>query len=453
MQDDFDALANEKIPPFDLIAEHAVLQGVLLRNSVFHEVADFLNQQSFYSRDNGNIFTAMETCYDNYEPINSHTVQNALEESNLNICLSNFLDPLIPDERALPPHDIVEYAKKVRDKATLRGLILLGNKIVNIACNSHAPLVALDEAEKEIFLIKQKSKQFKTSPATKVINSVFETITNKYEQRDELSGLKTEFEDLDSLLTGIQNGNLIVIAGRPGNCKRALALNILLKVVLSDIPAVCFSLDTHHDQIMEKLLAINAGVSLMKIRTGQLDDEDWEALYDSANRISNSSLFFDSTTALSPLEIASRIKHIKKEHGISLVVIDRMQLMKVKEKPIDNPELEAAEISHALKQLASELDIPIIVLSELDPEVDKRKYNQPELSDLLYYGAYEQAADAIILTYRDAKYYEGDESKTDGVDIYVAKNRNGPCGKAELLFHRSSLRIQNLGTLDPLFDG
>ncbi|EGB13415.1 DnaB domain protein helicase domain protein [Pseudodesulfovibrio mercurii] len=450
---DFESLAHGKIPPFDLLAEHAVLEGVLRNNAIFHEIIDLLNRQSFYHPDHGAIFAAMTTCYDNNEPIDANTVQTAVEAENRNICLREYLHTCTPEGGSLSPRDIVKYAEQVRDKATLRSLIQLGNKIATMAYNSQAPLVTLNEAEKELFELKRKTKTFDKPAASEVIMSVLDTINSKFKQGNAGPGLKTGFEDLDSLLSGLRKGSLTVLAGRPGNCIQPFALNVVLKAALSNVPTFYVSLDKHHDRIMEKLLAIHVGIPIMKIQTGQLVEDDWLELYKSAGRISRSGLFFDSAPALSPFEISSRIRHMKNEHDIGLVVIDRVQLIKDMEHPAGGLEQEAAAISRALKHLASELNISILVLSELNSEVDERQDNEPKLSDLLCHGAYEQAADTILLLYRDAEYYEGDESLTDGVDVHVAKNRYGLCGKIELLFHRDCLRLRDLGTGDPLFNG
>jgi replicative DNA helicase len=289
--------------------------------------------------------------------------------------------------------------------------------------------------------------QPKSAVVSDILNDFFEELTLKFENKSPLNGIPTGYKALDSLLSGFCRTDLIILAARPGCGKTSLALCMLLNAALNGTPTAFFSLEMGQEQIIQRLISIESGVNLKNLRSAYLDDADWMHIYNAAEKMREGQcpLYVDDSPALSPLELSARARRLKAEHDIGLIVVDYLQLMRVKEERVNSQEQEIAIISGSLKALAKELNVPIIALSQLNRQLEQRALNdrRPKLSDLRYSGAIEQDADVIMFIYRE-ELYSNDISKENIAEVIVAKHRNGPCGAVELFFKKECTRFLNL---------
>lgn len=279
----------------------------------------------------------------------------------------------------------------------------------------------------------------------RLLDRVFEDLQKKYEQKSAITGIPTQYHDFDNMTAGLQNSDLIIMAGRPSMGKTAFALNVALRAAArAEAPTVVFSLEMSMEQLMTRLLAVQAKVGLQNLRTGYIEDDDWQKLYGAADVLAKAPLFIDDTPALSTLELQARCRRLKAEHGLSLVIIDYLQLMRASGRT-DSREQEISEISRTLKALAKELHVPVIALSQLNRKVEERTDKRPMMSDLRESGAIEQDADIIVFLYRDAAYNKAEDNPLKNhAEIIIAKQRNGPVGKCELFFKKEYTLFENM---------
>lgn len=447
MNTDHNELLLRRVPPNNLDAEQAVLAGIFQYPDYMDDLVELITPDTFYSSPHNTIFQAMLEMYQEKKPIDLVTVKDKLIDQQK---IDEVGGPVYLFELADHPGNsanTLTHANIIRDKAILRGIIQTGTLMAAGAFEAHSASDALAEAERAVMAIASSALQSKAESAESLLNKFFEDLTAKFETKAALSGISSGYSELDHILSGLNKTDLIILAARPGCGKTSFALNVLLKAALLGTPTGFFSLEMGTDQIMQRVLSVLGGVNLRNIRTGFLDDSDWQGLYQAGDLISGSDcpLFIDDTPALSPLELGARARRMKKDHDIGLIVIDYLQLMKVKEKRVFSPEQEIAEISGALKALAKELDIPVIALSQLNRKVEERDDKRPKLSDLRYSGAIEQDADVIMFIYRDELYNKADDNpKKNIAEIIVAKHRNGPCGMVELFFKKECTKFENL---------
>ncbi len=267
----------------------------------------------------------------------------------------------------------------------------------------------------------------------------------KYEQKSAITGIATHYHDFDNMTAGLQNSDLIIMAGRPSMGKTAFALNVALRAAArSEAPTVVFSLEMSMEQLMTRLLAVQAKVGLQNLRTGYIEDQDWQKLYEAGDTLAQAPIFIDDTPALSTLELQARCRRLKAEHNLGLIIIDYLQLMRASGRT-DSREQEISEISRSLKALAKELNVPVIALSQLNRKVEERTDKRPMMSDLRESGAIEQDADIIIFLYRDAAYNKSEDNPLKNhAEIIIAKQRNGPVGKCELFFKKEYTLFENM---------
>ena len=434
-----------KVPPQNLEAEQAVIGGVFQSNTMFHELVDIVDADDFYSPAHRTIFQSFIDLYNKQKPIDLVTVKDYLESTGTldtiggPVYLLELADSVVSSANAL------HHAKIVSDKSILRKLIDASSNIITNCYEAGDVDELLGESEKEIFNIAQSQTTANQLDSKRLLDRVFEDLTKKYEQKSAITGIATHYHDFDNMTAGLQNSDLIIMAGRPSMGKTAFALNVALRAaVRSEAPTVVFSLEMSMDQLMTRLLAVQGKVGLQNLRTGYIEDDDWQRLYEAGDLLSSAPIFIDDTPALSTLELQARCRRLKAEHNLGLIIIDYLQLMRASGRT-DSREQEISEISRSLKALAKELNVPVIALSQLNRKVEERTDKRPMMSDLRESGAIEQDADIIIFLYRDAAYNKAEDNPLKNhAEIIIAKQRNGPVGKCELFFKKEYTLFENM---------
>lgn len=434
-----------KVPPHSIEAEQAVLGGIFQSNSAFHNIVDVLTPEAFYSPAHGLIFKAMMELFDTNKPIDLITTSNNLEtmgkldEVGGALYLAELADSVVSAGNA------EHHAKIVRDKSILRRLIDISGSIISDCFQNQDVEEVLNTSEKKIFEIAQAKADSNMLPSDRLVVNVFQELQAKFDNKSVVTGIQTHYTDFDEKTAGLQRSDLIIIAGRPSMGKTAFALNVALRAAArSETPTVVFSLEMSMEQLMTRLLAVQGKVPLSNLRTGFLDDQDWLNLYDAGDVLTKAPIFIDDTPALSTMDLQARCRRLKAEHGLGLIVVDYLQLMRSSAKP-DSREQEISDISRTLKALAKELDVPVIALSQLNRKVEERTDKRPMMSDLRESGAIEQDADIIIFLYRDAAYNKSEDNPyKNEAEIIIAKQRNGPTGTVKLFFQKEYTLFENL---------
>jgi replicative DNA helicase len=423
----------EKVPPQNLEAEVSVLGSILLDKEAIVRVADILLPDDFYSDSHRIIFEEMLWLYEHHQPIDVITLTNRLEEKSklVEIGGTTLLSQLA---NAVPSAaHVVSYAKIVADKALLRRLITTANDVITMAYETtEDPSETLDKAEQKIFGVSEKHLKENFISLKSVLTESFDRIDELHKDKDKLRGVPTGFKPLDNILAGLQPSDLIIIAGRPSVGKTAFALNIAHNVAVKDqVPVAIFSLEMSKEQLVDRLLASEAGIDSWKLRTGNLDDDDFLKINHAYGALAEAPLFIDDSSIINVLEMRTKCRRLQAEHGLGLVMIDYLQLMSG-----NNPEnrvQEVSAISRALKGLSRELNVPVLALSQLSRAVESRPSKVPMLSDLRESGSIEQDADVVMFVYRE-EMYDPDTSRKGITDILIRKHRNGPIGQVELFF-------------------
>lgn len=429
-----------RVPPQNLDAEQSLLGGILIDPEALNKIVDIVDVDDFYREDHRTIFQVVLDLYERNEPIDLVTVSSLARDRGLvekigGIAhLSRLVDGMPTSA------NITQYAKMVKEKALLRNLMHTATEIVEKGYEVDTNVdTYIDEAEKMIFEISEKKFKASFFPIKDLVWESMKTIENLFEKKDGITGVATGFSGLDKLTGGLQPSDLIVVAGRPSMGKTALCLNIAQNAALmgdgdgQGVPIGIFSLEMSKEQLVMRLLSSDAEVEFFKIRSGGLREEERTKLGRAAGKLYSAPIYIDDTPALTVLELRARARRLKKEHGLQLLVIDYLQLMRGRSSSADRREQEISEISRFLKALAKELNIPVIAISQLNRMVEQREDKRPRLSDLRESGAIEQDADVILFIYRDEVYNK--ESKSKGLaEIIIGKQRNGPIGDVTLAF-------------------
>ena len=440
------------IPPHSTEAEQAVLGGIMLSNQHWDGIAERVIAEDFYTFAHKAIFQTMEELMRNQTPIDLITLDQALKAKGISDSVGGFA--YLADLSNNTPNaiNILAYAEIVREKAILRELIAVGNRIAE---NSYSPKgkdikMVLDEAEREVFAIAEKRSSSTEGPQN-VISVLESTIAridtlSKLENHSGVTGVTTGFVDLDKKTAGLQPSDLIIVAARPSMGKTTFAMNLCENAAMaSDKPVLVFSLEMPAEQIMMRMVASLARVDQTKIRTGQnLDETEWSKIASVFGMFKQkNNLYIDDSSGLTPTELRSRARRVYRENnGLSMIMVDYLQLMRAPAFS-DNRTLEIAEISRSLKALAKELEVPVIALSQLNRTLEQRADRRPVNSDLRESGSIEQDADLIMFIYRDEVYNENSGDK--GVaEIIIGKQRNGPIGRVRLAFNGQFSRFDNL---------
>ena len=437
---------NLRTPPYSLAAEQAVLGGLLLDNAAWDQVADRLNEGDFHLFDHRLIFRAIDELVEKRQPFDVLTLSDLLrsksEIKDTNILA--YLGTLANDTPSAA--NIKAYADIVREKSVLRQLVQAGTEIATSGLSQEGKDInqLLDQAEQKIFQITDHGAQagqgFVNIKA--LLKTTVEQIDELFERDNHITGIPSGFDEFDRKTAGLQDGELIIIAGRPSMGKTSLAMNIVEYAALRHNACVAiFSMEMPARSLTMRMLSSMGRIDQQRVRTGRLTDDDWPRLTSAVSMLSEAKLFVDDAAALSPTELRARARRLKREHGLSLIVVDYLQLMKISGTS-ENRATEISEISRSLKALSKELSVPIIALSQLNRSLEQRTDKRPMMSDLRESGAIEQDADLIVFIYRDEVYNE-DSPDQGTAEIIVGKQRNGPIFKTRLTFLGQYTRFEN----------
>jgi len=439
----------DRLPPHNLEAEQAVLGALLLAPDSFAVVAEFLKAEDFYGEGHREIYRVLRDLAESGHPVDLVTVAEELSRRGL---LEKAGGPsyLASLAGSVPTAANVRYyARIVAEKGMLRSLIA---GCTQLAARGYEEGVEserlLDEAERVILDLSVRRQTRSYRAIKDLLLETLEKIERLYQRKEGVTGLPTGFTELDRLTSGLQPGDLILLAARPSMGKTSLGLNIAQNVALKErVPVGIFSLEMSGEQVIQRFLCAEALVDQQRLRTGFLTEDDWPRLIRAANRLAEAPIFIDDTPAISLLEMRSKARRLKIEHQISLLVIDYLQLMQTGRR-VENRVQEISEISRFLKSLARELDIPVLALSQLSRAVEQRGDRIPMLSDLRESGSLEQDSDVAMFIYRD-DYYNPHSEKKGIAEIIVAKQRNGPVGTVELAFLKEFTKFVNLEKTPP----
>ncbi len=439
-----------RIPPHNLDAEISLLGALLLDKEAITKVADLITPEDFYKMGHGDVFAAMLGLYERREPIDVLSLSSQLKDANLLDAIGGmgFLTSL--SESVATASNVVHYGNIIQKKATLRRLERAAADISESSFNEQEDVdVLLDQAEQKLFHISQRYLKQNFVPIKSILTETFDRIDELHKEAGKIRGLPTGFSDLDNVLAGFQKSDLIILAARPSVGKTTLALDILRNAAVKSKAAVgVFSLEMSKEQLVDKLLCAQAGVDLWKMRTGKLSDregdDDFPRIGQAMGVLSEAKIFIDDTASSNVMEIRTKARRLKLEHGLDLLIIDYLQLMEA--RSTESRVQEVAEITRGLKSIARELQIPVLALSQLSREVEKRSPAIPKLSDLRESGSIEQDADVVMFIYRRAKDKSRDcpEEERHIAEVHIEKHRNGPTGIIRMFFDENIVSFRNL---------
>lgn len=435
-----------KIPPHDLEAEQAVIGSMLTDKDAVMSAVEKLTVNSFYREDNKLIFEAIINLYNKSEPVDLVTVKDELTSMGSFEKVGGFEYLATLPDKVPTTANVDKYINIVEEKATLRQLIKTANEIIDLGYNPTEDVEdIMAGAEKKIFDIIQNKNQKSYTPIKDVLIESFTKLEELYNQKSRITGVPTGFADLDDKTAGLHGSDLILIAARPAMGKTAFALNIAAHAAIREnTPVAIFNLEMSKDQLVNRILCIEAMVDSNKIMTGKLEEDDWSKLAGVVGPISDSGIYIDDTPGISIMEIRTKCRKLKMEKNIGLIVIDYIQLIQgSNNKKNGSREQEIAEISRSLKILAKELNVPVIALSQLSRAVEQRPDHRPMLSDLRESGSIEQDADIVMFLYRD-DYYNPDSEEKDISEVIIAKHRAGSTGTVKLLWMGNYTKFVNL---------
>jgi replicative DNA helicase len=436
-----------RVPPQSVEAEQAVLGGLMLAPDSLDRVGDLLIEGDFYRRDHRLIYRAIRELSEKNRPFDAVTLGEWFEANNLAEQIGG-IGYLIELASTTPSAaNIRAYAEIVREKAVLRQLIEAGTEIVNDGFQPEGRDVqeVLSGAEMKVFKIAEQGRRGRADfvPLREAMKDAFQLLQERYENQGAVTGLPTGFHDFDEMTAGLQSSDLIILAARPAMGKTTLALNMAEYGAIKTRKAVAvYSMEMSASQLAFRLISSIGRVNATRLRTGQLEDEDWSRVNMAIRMLSDVKIFIDDTPALSPDVLRSKARRIKREHDLGLIVIDYLQLMQVPGTG-ENRATEISEISRSLKALAKELNVPVIALSQLNRSLESRTDKRPVMADLRESGAIEQDADIIVFIYRD-EYYNKDSADKGLAEVIIGKQRNGPTGTVKLKFFGEYTRFDNL---------
>jgi replicative DNA helicase len=433
------------LPPQSLEAEESILSAILVDNDTLLDVLEILSPEDFYRSAHQKIFSAISELFSRNEPVDLVTLTNILRENDRleeiggAAYLANLVDtvPLAVNAQY--------YAKIVYDKACLRRLIEKTNSIAKRCFEDRGDVDSvIDFAESSIFEISENKIRPTFYPIGKIIESNIDVLEERQGNRALVTGVATGFTKLDELTAGLQKSDLVILAGRPGMGKTALALNIAKNAAVdSNIPVAIFSLEMSKEQLSLRMLSSEARIDSSRLRRGFISQDDWIKITDSAGVLSQAPIFIDDSPNITALEIRAKSRRLKMEKDIGLIIIDYLQLMKGRASA-ERRDLEISEISRSLKALAKEIDLPVVALSQLNRKLEERSDKRPQLADLRESGALEQDADVVAFLYRDELYNRDENNPNKGkAELILSKQRNGPTGFTILTFLDTYTRFEN----------
>ncbi|MFC1721362.1 replicative DNA helicase [Patescibacteria group bacterium] len=441
---------DTKLPPQNIEAEESLLGSIMLDKDAIVKIADVITPEDFYTPKDKLVYESMLELYEHRDPIDVLSLSNKLKEKKQleDVGGSTYLTKLV---NTVPTAtNVTHYAGIVRNKATLRRLISVASNISELGYQEEEKIEhVLDKAEQQLFGVSQKYLKDKFIPLKDVLVEAFDRIDELHKSSGKMRGIPTGFADLDNILSGLQNSDLIILAARPSVGKTALALDIARHIAVKEkIPVGLFSLEMSKEQLVDRLLCAEAKVNSWKMRTGKLgnsnEEDDFARIGQAMGILSDAPLFIDDSATSNVMEIRTKARRLQLEHDLGFLVIDYLQLMEgASSKGGDSRVQEVSEISRALKGLARELNIPVLAISQLSRAVESRSPQIPRLSDLRESGSIEQDADVVLFIYREER-ENPDTDRKSVSDILVSKHRNGPVGQIELHFQEQNISFSNL---------
>jgi len=435
-----------KLPPQDIDAERSVLGALMLDKNAVIKITDILTADDFYHPTHRFVYEAIEDLFSHGEPIDILTVSDKLKSKKhlKEIGGADYLTELVS---SVPTSAHIEhYANIVREKRVRRDLISASSEISEEAFNRHEFEDLLDLIEQKIFGISQRSRTQKFVSVREELPAAYERLEKLHRgDKDTLRGVPTNFTQLDSLLSGLQKSDLILLGARPSYGKTALALDIARQAALSGRSVGVFSLEMSREQVTDRIIAAQAQIPLWRLRTGRLNDDlEFSLVQQALDELSKANMFIDDTPSPTTLQMRSMARRLQIEHGLDLIIVDYLQLVQPRTSN-DNIVQQVTEISRGLKTLARELNVPVLALSQLSRDVDKREVKIPRLSDLRESGSLEQDADVVLFIHRkDRTQSDLPEEEQNLVEIIIAKHRNGPLGTAQLRFDPEKVTFLNI---------
>lgn len=434
-------MVNLRVPPHNEEAEQSVLGAILIDKDAITVVSEILSSSDFYNPTHGILFDAMLTLYEERKPIDLLTLATNLKKKKLHekIGGASYLSSLV---NVVPTAANVEhYARIIKEAATKRALISAGSVITEMGFTETDEIKdILNKAEISIFSISQGHIIKGFIPVKEALAESFDRLDELHKKGAGLRGIKTGFFDLDNLLSGLQKSNLVILAARPGQGKTALAVNVMQYVGVSEkIPVGIFSLEMSQEELVDRLLVGQADVDAWKLKTGRLSETDFAKLSEAMGELAEAPIFIDDTPGISISEMRTKARRLQLEHKIELLIVDYLQLVDPGRR-YDSRVQEVSIVSQQLKNLARELKIPVLAISQLSRAVEHRGEKKPQLADLRESGAIEQDADVVMFLYRPSDEY----SQTMEIKLLVAKHRNGPMGEIDLLFRGDRIRFYSV---------
>ena len=440
-------LSIEKLPPQNLDAEIGVLASMLLDREVVSDIVTHLRPENFYLENHRVIFESLIKLYDANRPLDLITITDELSKSGFleSVGGAPSLAGLLQSVSTSAHVD--EYVRIVREKAVMRNLIHTATEIITRCYDGTEEMdQLLDGAEQKIFdIVQNRIRTDKTYVLKDLVRQSMEAIDRAYQRKGAMTGLESGFKDFDEITSGLQRSDMIVIAARPSMGKTAFALNIAEHVGVDlKIPVGIFSLEMSSDQLVQRMLCSRSQVNLQHVRRGYLSKSDWPNLVNVASLLSEAPIYVDDSPSLSVTELRAKARRLKSAHDVQLIIVDYLQLIQSYKKNSENRQQEISEISRSMKALARELNIPVMVLSQLNRAAENRPDNRPKLSDLRESGAIEQDADVVVLLLR-REYYNAEDCPGEA-EVIIAKQRNGPTGDVKLSFISEITRFRDLSS-------
>jgi replicative DNA helicase len=438
---------SNQLPPQSSDAEESILGALLIDGEVMLEIADSLKPGDFYKPANAKVYSAIQRLYEQSQPIDILTVSEELErrgqieEIGGRAALADLCD------RTPTTVHAKQYAKIVERKSMLRGLIGAAGRIASIGYEDPSDISeAIDRAESELFAVSERRAANGFTQIGTLVGAAYDQLDRMHQNRGQLMGLRTGYTAIDTITQGLQNSDFIVLAARPSVGKTSLALNIAENVSLREGKSVgVFSLEMSKEQLVLRLLSSVTKINSFNLRSGQVSGVDFDKIANALGTLSNAKMFIDDTVNISVMELRTKARRLKMEHGLDLLIVDYLQLMQPGQQSRDgNRVQEVSDISRGLKALARELGIPIMALSQLSRQTEAREKGEPRLSDLRESGAIEQDADVVIFLYRDGERSDDTGVTGEAINFNVAKHRNGPTGSGQLWFRKEETRFVNL---------
>lgn len=445
---------DSRIPPQNLEAEQSLLGCLLIDKDALTKIADRVRAEDFYRESHQKIFDAILRLYEHHDPIDILSVGNKLEEQGLMQRVGGRAYLVELSNMVPTSSHVVHYSEIIQKKATLRRLIDAASQISQIGFSEDEDVESsIDAAEQAILSVSEKLNKNTFVPIRSILHDAFDRIDELHRDRGKLRGITTGFKELDNMLAGLQRSDLIVLAARPSVGKTSLALDIARQIgVQAKVPVGFFSLEMSKEQLVDRLICAQANVDLWKLRTGRLSDQDddFPRVGHALGELSEAPIYIDDAAFLNVMQLRTKARRLKIEHGLGIIIVDYLQLMEGRSrKGSDNRVQEVSEISRGLKQIAKELDVPVLALAQLSRAVEQSKPAIPRLSHLRDSGSIEQDADVVLFIYRksaDHNYRTEDLSPEEQniAEIHIAKHRNGPTGMIRLFFEKKRASFMNL---------